>query len=170
MRSVIPRPNSFRALAKRRFRALPPSTSTFLKKHFLDGCIKDEGETPCVGDVRPLVSPAEGDGDLRPGATAGVGDDVFRVDGEHLTGGGLPISSALGSGEALKDGGDHFVMILEGVVVLPRWSMTSGFIVIVVVLLFGIELLSQAKAVFHLVLAILVEGHGPLRICLYYSS
>ena len=46
VRSVIPRPNSFRALAKRRFRALPPSTSTFSKKHFLDGCIEDEGKRP----------------------------------------------------------------------------------------------------------------------------
>ena len=47
-------------------------------------------------------------------------------------------------------------MILEGVVV-PRWSVTSGSVVIVVVL-FGLELLSQAKVVLHLVLAVLVEG------------
>ena len=49
-------------------------------------------------------------------------------------------------------------MILEGVVVVPRWSVTFGFIVVVIVLLFGLELLSQAKAVLHLVFAILVEG------------
>ena len=49
-------------------------------------------------------------------------------------------------------------MILEGIVVVPRWLTTSGFIVVVVVLLFGLELLSQAKAVLHLVLAVLVEG------------
>ena len=49
-------------------------------------------------------------------------------------------------------------MILEGVIVVPRWSATSGSVVVVVVLLFGLELLSQAKAVLHLVLAILVEG------------
>jgi len=49
-------------------------------------------------------------------------------------------------------------MILEGVVVVPRWSATSGSVIIVVILLFGLELLSQAKAVLHLVLAILVEG------------
>ena len=49
-------------------------------------------------------------------------------------------------------------MILEGVVVVPRWSAISSSIVIVVVLLFGLELLSQAKAILHLVLAILVEG------------
>ena len=62
-------------------------------------------------------------------------------------------------GKALKDSGDHFVMILEGVIVVPRWSTTSGFIVIVVVL-FGLELLSQAKVVLHLVLTVLVDGAG----------
>ena len=36
--------------------------------------------------------------------------------------------------------------------------MTFGSIIIVVVLLFSLELLSQAKAVLHLVLAVLVEG------------
>ena len=102
MRFVILRPNSFRALAKRRFRALPPSTSTFWKKHFLDGCIEDEEETPCVGDVRPLVGPAEGDGDLGPWAIAGVGGGVFRSDGEHPSGDELSFSSALGGGEAPK--------------------------------------------------------------------
>ena len=68
------------------------------------------------------------------------------------------ISSILDGGKAPKDSGDHFVMILEGVVVVPRWSATSGFVIIVIVLLFGLELLSQAKAVLHLVLAILGEG------------
>ena len=72
-------------------------------------------------------------------------------------GGELPISSALNGGEALKDGGDHLVVILEGIVVVPRWSMTSGFIIVVVILLFGLELLSQAKAVLHLVLVVLVK-------------
>ena len=67
------------------------------------------------------------------------------------------ISSALGGGEAPKDSGDHFVMILEGIVVVPRWSTTSGS-VIVVVLLLGLELLSQAEAVLHLVLVVLVGG------------
>ena len=142
MRSPIPRPSSFRASAKRRFRALPPSTSTFLKKHFLDGCVEDDGETPCVGDVRPLVGPIEGDGYLRPRAIAEVGDGVFRVDGEHSAGGELPISSALDGDEAPEDGGDHFVVILEGVVVVPRWSVASGSVVVVVVRLFGLELLS----------------------------
>ena len=55
----------------------------FPKKHFLDGCIKNEGEMPCVRDVRPLVGLAEGDGDLRLGAITRVGDGVFYVDGEH---------------------------------------------------------------------------------------
>ena len=87
VRSIIPRPNSFRALAKRRFRALPPSNEHFSEKYFLDGCIEDEGETPYVGDVHPLVGPTEGDGDLGPGVIARVGDGVFRVDGEHPAGG-----------------------------------------------------------------------------------
>ena len=47
-------------------------------------------------------------------------------------------------------------MILEGIIVVPRWLETSGFVI--VVLLFGLELLIQAKAVLHLVLAVLVEG------------
>ena len=61
-------------------------------------------------------------------------------------------------GEAPEDGGDHFVMILEGVIVVPRWSVTSSSVVVVVVLLFALEFLSQAKADLHLVLAVLVEG------------
>ena len=126
----------------------------FPKEYFLDGCIKNKGETPCVRYVHPLVSPAEGDGDLR----LGVGDGVFCVDGEHLAGDEFSISSILDGGKAPEDSGDHFIMILEGVVVVPRWSAISGSIVIVVVLLLGLELLSQAKAVLHLVLVVLVEG------------
>ena len=57
---------------------------------------------PCVGDVRPLVSLAEGDGDLGPGAIAGVGGDVFCIDGEHPTGSEFLYSSALDGGEAPK--------------------------------------------------------------------
>ena len=45
-------------------------------------------------------------------------------------------------------------MILEGVVVVPRWSATSGSVIVV---LFVLELLSQAKVLLHLVLAVLVE-------------
>ena len=108
------------------------------------------------------------DGDLRLRAIAGVGYSIFCVDDEDPAGGELSISSALSGGEAPKDSGDHFVVILEGVVV-PRWSVTSGSVVIVVVL-FGLELLSQAKVVLLLVLAVLVEGHGPSRIFLYCSS
>ena len=125
---------------------------------------------PCVRDVCPLVGPTEGDGDLRPGAIARVGGSVFRIDGEHPAGGELPISSALGSGEAPEDGGDHFVMILEGVVVAPRWSAASGSIVVVVVRLFSLEFLSQAKESFILCLLFLWRDHRPLRIFLYYSS
>ena len=97
---------------------------------------------PYVRDLCPLVSLAEGDGDLRPGVIAGVGDNVFCVDGDHPAGGEFLISSTLDGGEAPKDSGDHFVVILEGVIVVPGWSVTSGSIVIVVVLLFGLELLS----------------------------
>ena len=97
---------------------------------------------PCIRDVRPLVGPTEGDGDLRLGAIAGVGDSVFCIDDENPTGDELSISSALDGREAPKDSGDHFVMILEGVIAVPRWSVSSGSIVIVVVLLFGLELLS----------------------------
>ena len=89
---------------------------------------------------------------------AGLHDDVFRIDGEHTAGGEFSFSFAFDGGETPKDDGDHLVVILEGIVVVPRWSATSGFIIVVVVLLFGLELLSQTKAVLHLVLAILVEG------------
>ena len=89
---------------------------------------------------------------------AGVGDGVFCIDGEHPVGGELSISSTLDGGEPPKDSGNNFVMILEGIVVVPRWSATSSSVVIVVILLFGLELLSQAKTVLHLVLAVLVEG------------
>ena len=57
----------------------------------------------------------------------------------------------------LTDGGDHLVMILEGIVVVPRWSATSDAVIIVVVWLFGLEFLSQAKAVLHLMSAVLLE-------------
>ena len=49
-------------------------------------------------------------------------------------------------------------MILEGVIVVPRWLATSGSIVVAIVLIFGLELLSQTKVVLHLVLVVLVEG------------
>ena len=49
-------------------------------------------------------------------------------------------------------------MILEGIVVVPRWSAVSGSVVVVVVQLFSLEFLSQAEAVLHLMLAVLVEG------------
>ena len=39
----------------------------------MDSRVEDEGKTPYVGYVRPLVSPAEGDGELRPWAIAEVG-------------------------------------------------------------------------------------------------
>jgi len=48
-------------------------------------------------------------------------------------------------------------VVLEGIVIAPRWSVASGSVVGVVVQLFVLELLSQAKAVLHLMLGILVE-------------
>ena len=48
-------------------------------------------------------------------------------------GGELPFSSALSGGEAPKDGGDHLVVVLEGIVIAPRWSAASGAVVVVVV-------------------------------------
>ena len=91
----------------------------------MDGCIEDEGETPYVGDVCPLVGPTKGDGDLGPWAIARVGSGVLRSDGEHPTCGELLFSSALGRGEAAKDGGDHLIMVLEGIIIAPRWSAAS---------------------------------------------
>ena len=108
-------------------------------------------------DVQPLVGPAEGDWDLRPWAPAGVGGGVFRSDGEHPPCGELPFSSAFRGGKAPKDGGNHLVMVLEGIIVAPRWSATSSSIIGVVVQLLVLELLSQAKAVLHLVLGVLLE-------------
>ena len=88
---------------------------------------------PYVGDVCPLVGPAEGDGDLGPRTIAGVGGGIFHSDGEHLAGSELPFSSALGGGEAPKYGGDHLVVVLESIVVAPRWSAASAPAVGVVV-------------------------------------
>ena len=72
--------------------------------------------------------------------------------------GELPFSSALGGGEAPEDGGDHLIVLLEGIVIAPRWSATSGSIIGVVVQLFVLEFLGQAEAVFHFVFGVLVEG------------
>ena len=88
---------------------------------------------PCVGNIHPLVGPAEGDGDLGPWVIAGVGGGIFRSDGEHPPGSELLFSSTLDGGEALEDGGDHLVMVLEGVVIAPRWSTTSVLAVGVIV-------------------------------------
>ena len=68
-----------------------------------------------------------------------------------------------GGGEALEDGGDHLVVVLESIVIVPRWSVASGSVVGVVIQLFVLELLSQAKAVLHLVLAVLVERARALE-------
>ena len=125
---------------------------------------------PYVRDVRPLVRPTKGDGDLRLEAIAGVGNSVFYVDGKHPSGGELPFSSAHNGGEAPEDGGDHLVVILEGIVVAPRWSAASGAVVVVVVWLSSLEFLGQAEVVLHLMLGILVERARASRIFLYSSS
>ena len=44
-------------------------------------------------------------------------------------GGELPFSSALGGGEAPEDVGDHLVMVLESIVVAPRWSTVFDSVV-----------------------------------------
>ena len=87
---------------------------------------------PCVGNIRPLVGPAKGDGDLRPWTIAGVGGGVFHSDREHPPCDELPFSSALSGGEAPEDGGDHLVVVLEGIVVAPRRSAASGSVVAIV--------------------------------------
>ena len=72
-------------------------------------------------------------------------------------GGELLFPYALVGGETPKDGGDHLVMILKSIAIAPRWSAASVPAVGVVVELFVLELLGQAKAVFHLMLYVLVE-------------
>ena len=68
------------------FRALLPSTNTFLKSILL------------------MVA-------SRTSVIARVGDSLFCVDGEHLVGDEFSISSILDGSEAPEDSGDHFVMI-----------------------------------------------------------
>ena len=109
-------------------------------------------------DVHPLIGLAEGDGDLEPRAIAEVSCGVFRSEGEHPPGGELPFSSAFGGGEAPEDGGDHLVVVLEGIVIVPRWSATSDSVIGVIVQLLVLELLNQAEAVLHLMSGVLVEG------------
>ena len=54
-------------------------------------------------------------------------------------------------------------MILEGIIITARWSVASSSIVGVVVQLLILELLSQAEAVLHLVLGVLVERAWALK-------
>ena len=82
---------------------------------------------------------------------------VFHSDSEHPSNDELLFSSALSGGEAPEDGGDHLVMILEGIVVPSRWSVTSSSVVVVIVWLFGLEFLSQAEVILHLMLGIPME-------------
>ena len=48
-------------------------------------------------------------------------------------------------------------MVLEGIIIIPRRS-ASSVPAIVVVVLFLLELLSQTKAIFHLVFGVFVQG------------
>ena len=77
--------------------------------------------------------------------------------------GELLFSSAISGGEVPEDGGDNLIMILEGIVVAPRWSAISSSIIGVVVQLLVLELLSQAEAVLHLVLGVLVKRAGAVK-------
>ena len=54
-------------------------------------------------------------------------------------------------------------MILEGIVIAPRWSVTSDSVVGVVVKLFVLELLSQTKAVLHLMFGVLVKRARAIK-------
>ena len=112
---------------------------------------------PCVGNIRPLVDPAESDGDLRPWAIARVSGGIFRSNGEHPSCCELPLSSTLSGGEAPEDGGDHLIMVLKGIVVAPRWSATSSSIIGVVIEPLVLELLGQTNAVLHLVFGVLMK-------------
>ena len=50
-------------------------------------------------------------------------------------------------------------MILKGIAIAPRWSVASiPAIGVVVVELFVLELLGQAKAIFHPMFGVLMEG------------
>ena len=73
MRSDKPRPSSFRDPGEEEIQSVATINEHFYEEHLLYGCVEDEGKTPCVGNIRPLVGPAEGDGDLGPWAIAGVG-------------------------------------------------------------------------------------------------
>ena len=53
-------------------------------------------------------------------------------------------------------------MVLEGIIIIPRRS-ASSVPAIVIVVLFLLELLSQTKAVLHLVFGILVQGAWSVK-------
>ena len=52
----------------------------------------------------------------------------------------LLFPSTFDGGKAPKDGGDHLVMVLEGIAIAPRWSAGSSSVVGVVVQLLALEL------------------------------
>jgi len=54
-------------------------------------------------------------------------------------------------------------VILEGVVLAPRWSAASNSVVVVIVWLFSMEFFSQAEAVLHLVLGIFMKKARALE-------
>ena len=57
-------------------------------------------------------------------------------------------------------------MILEGIVVAPRWSAASGSIVGIVVQLLVLELLNQTEVVLHFMFGVLVEGARAIEVLL----
>ena len=54
-------------------------------------------------------------------------------------------------------------MILEGIVITPRWSAASVPTIGIVVMLLVLELFSQTKAVFHLVFGVLMQGARAIK-------
>ena len=71
--------------------------------------------------------------------------------------GKLPFPLTLSGGEAPEDGGDHLIVVLKGVVVVPRWSATSCSIVGIIVEPHVLELPGKTNAVLHLVFGVLVK-------------
>ena len=66
-------------------------------------------------------------------------------------------SSTLSGGEAPEDGGDHLIVVLKGVVVVPRRSTTSGSIVGIIIEPLVLELLGQTNAVLYLMFGVPVK-------------
>jgi hypothetical protein len=82
---------------------------------------------------------------------------------EDSAGGELPIPPAFSGGDPSEDGGYHLIVVLEGGVVVFRWSVLLVLIIVAVILLLVLEFLGEAVAVLHLVLGIFVERTGSIQ-------